>query len=252
MYVELRAASAFTFLRAASQPEELADAAAAMGYQAMAIADADGVYGVPRFAKSARSLGIRPIVGATVALDPRCGTPGRVLLLCESAAGWRNLCELLTEAHRGREKGEAFATPGQLERFRDGLVAIAGGADGPVLSAARGGDGLPGGEQSAGKYADGPVPPAARGGDGLSGGEPRDGERRGGERSGGKHADGPVPPAARGGDGLSDGERSGSERSGGERRDGERRDGERRDGERRGGERSGGKHADGPVPPAAP
>ena len=133
-YTELRTASAFTFLEAASQPEDMAQRAAELGYGAVALADADGVYGIPRFVKAAREAGVRPIVGATVTLDRE---DGRLLLLCEDGTGWRNLCELLTEAHRGHAKGEALTTPKMLERFHQGLVAIGGGARGPVLTAAR-------------------------------------------------------------------------------------------------------------------
>ncbi|NOZ02869.1 MAG: DNA polymerase III subunit alpha [Deltaproteobacteria bacterium] len=156
-YVELRTASAFTFLEAASQPEDLARRAADLGYQAIAMADADGVYGIPRFVKAAREAGVKPIVGATVTMEVAGNRDAaepvaaqrrealhgasvqapRLLLLCEDESGWSNLCELLTEAHRGRNKGEARTDFANLERFHNGLVAIGGGAQGPVLHAAR-------------------------------------------------------------------------------------------------------------------
>ena len=44
MYVELHAASAFSFLQGASLPEALVERAAALGYPALALLDADGVY----------------------------------------------------------------------------------------------------------------------------------------------------------------------------------------------------------------
>lgn len=189
-YVELRAASAFSFLSAASQPEDLVSRAAELGQGALALADADGVYAVPRFVKAARIAGIRPIVGARVRLDPEWlmlpespgsghGTglsrtkdrvadaegrgarpvrpsrghgpsggaalpgaspapdPPSLLLLCQDASGWRNLCELLTDAHAGCGKGEARVTPAMLEHLSGGLVALAGGLDGPILATAR-------------------------------------------------------------------------------------------------------------------
>ncbi len=159
-YVELRACSAYTFLRAASNPEELVETAAALGYRALAMADLDGVYGIPRFVKACRSAGIRPICGARVTLGdtcatgpdvaPACGRRNRgapppahgtaptseLLLLCRDRMGWQNLCELLTAAHAGHEKGHALADMAMLERFHAGLVAIAGGRGGPVLAAA--------------------------------------------------------------------------------------------------------------------
>ncbi len=57
MYIELHAASAFSFLQGASLPEALVERAAALGYPALALLDADGVYGAPRFHKAAQQGG---------------------------------------------------------------------------------------------------------------------------------------------------------------------------------------------------
>src|SRR5690606_39613991 len=65
-YVELRCASAFSFLEAASNPEDLAERAAALGHRALALADRDGVYGLPRFHAAARAAGLEALVGARV------------------------------------------------------------------------------------------------------------------------------------------------------------------------------------------
>src|SRR3954470_19008146 len=71
-YVELHAASAFSFLRGASLPETLVERAATLGYPALALLDADGVYGAPRFHRAATQAGIRPIIGAELTI--RSGT----------------------------------------------------------------------------------------------------------------------------------------------------------------------------------
>ena len=68
MYVELHAASAFSFLQGASLPETLVERAAALGYPALALLDRDGVYGAPRFHKAALAAGIRPIIGAELTI----------------------------------------------------------------------------------------------------------------------------------------------------------------------------------------
>ena len=67
-YVELHAASAFSFLQGASLPETLVERAAALGYPALALLDRDGVYGAPRFHKAALAAGIRPIIGTELTL----------------------------------------------------------------------------------------------------------------------------------------------------------------------------------------
>jgi error-prone DNA polymerase len=68
VYIELHCASAFSFLRGASLPETLVERAAALGYTALALLDADGVYGAPRFHKAARQAGLRPIIGAELTI----------------------------------------------------------------------------------------------------------------------------------------------------------------------------------------
>ncbi len=95
VYVELHAHSAFSFLDGASLPDELAAAAAELGYEAMALTDHNGVSGSMEFVQAAAPLGLRAIHGAEVDLED-----GRHLtLLVESERGWRNLCHLLTRAH---------------------------------------------------------------------------------------------------------------------------------------------------------
>ena len=77
MYIELHAASAFSFLEGASLPETLVDRAAELGYSALALVDRDGVYGAPRFHKAALAAGIQPIVGAELTIDGQVGQVGR-------------------------------------------------------------------------------------------------------------------------------------------------------------------------------
>ena len=71
MYIELHAASAFSFLQGASLPETLVERAAALGYPALALLDADGVYGAPRFHKAAKQAGLRAIIGAELTIGGR-------------------------------------------------------------------------------------------------------------------------------------------------------------------------------------
>ena len=67
-YVEMRAASAFSFLDAASLPEDLVEEAARLEIPAVALIERNGVYGAPRFWKAAKAAGIRALVGVEVTL----------------------------------------------------------------------------------------------------------------------------------------------------------------------------------------
>jgi error-prone DNA polymerase len=129
LYVELHAHSAYSFLDGASLPEDLAIRAAELGYGALALTDHDGVYGSLEFAQAAKAFGVRPITGAEVTL----ADGSHVTLLVESAAGYANLCRLLTAAHAGtrvpgkeRELLEPALEQSLLEDLNNGLVCLSG------------------------------------------------------------------------------------------------------------------------------
>ena len=67
-YAELHCHSNFSFLDGACSPEELAEEAARLGLEALALTDHDGFYGVVRFAEAARELGLPTIFGAELTL----------------------------------------------------------------------------------------------------------------------------------------------------------------------------------------
>jgi error-prone DNA polymerase len=155
-YVELHAASAFSFLEAASQPEDLIKCAVELEMPAMALLDRNGVYGSARFHTSAKRNGVRAHVGAEIAvssLGPRLtpaawlphqcpAEPVRLPLLCESRTGYQNLCQLITQFKmHEQEKSEGAATWEDLQQYSAGLVCLTGGDEGPLAAALlRGGE----------------------------------------------------------------------------------------------------------------
>ncbi len=158
-YVELHCHSAFSFLDGASLPEELVGAAVERGHRALALTDHNTVSGSMEFAQAAKALGLQAIHGAevdlvdTASLD--AGAPTRhVTLLVRDAAGWRNLCRLLTRAHAHTRDGSAdrrrvlqpVLTLDDLREHADGLVCLSGCAargvrDEPTMRALRDGFG---------------------------------------------------------------------------------------------------------------
>jgi len=155
-YVELHAASAFSFLEGASQPETLVERAAALEMPAMALLDRNGIYGAARFYTSAKRNGIRAHVGAEIAASsfgPRLtppawlphqhlAEPARLPLLCESRQGYQNLCQLVTRFKlRETAKQEGAANFDDLQQYASGLVCLTGGDEGPLAAALmRGGE----------------------------------------------------------------------------------------------------------------
>src|SRR5262249_39690810 len=123
-YCELHCCSAFSFLRSGSFPEQLAEVAAELEMPAIALLDRDGVYGAQRFSVAAREQGVRPIVGAELSMEDRSILP----VLVENRIGYKNLCELLTQAHLRSEKGKCAVRWDELPEFAQGLVALLGSA----------------------------------------------------------------------------------------------------------------------------
>ena len=151
-YCELHAHTAFSFLEGASEPEALAERAAALGLPALAVTDRAGVYGIPRFHKAAKEAGVEAIVGAEAVL----ADGGRLPLLVRDARGYSNLCRLLTTAALhglpppapgvggGRAPSPEPRSPGKgggrvpwdlLGEHASGLIALTGGENGPLLRA---------------------------------------------------------------------------------------------------------------------
>ena len=162
-YVELHCHSAFSFLDGASLPDELVAAALELGHDALALTDHNSVSGSMEFAVAAGALGLRPIHGTEIDLEPddsraaqlseAGGRAGRereghhLTLLVENARGWSNLCRVLTRAHaHTREKPgpptQAFVSLETVLEHAEGLVCLSGCAlrgvhDEPTLTRLR-------------------------------------------------------------------------------------------------------------------
>ena len=149
-YIELHAASAFSFLEAASQPEGLVRAAVELDMPAMALLDRNGLYGAPRFHITAKENGVRAHIGAEIALsDLGAGLqpsawlpcrpvaqPVRVPLLCASQSGYQNLAQLITRMKmREPHKAEGAARLEDAAEFASGLICLTGGDEGPLAAA---------------------------------------------------------------------------------------------------------------------
>src|SRR5579875_4106129 len=149
-YIELHAASAFSFLEAASSPEALAKAAFDAEMPAIALLDRNGLYGAPSFHLFAKENKIRAHVGAEIAvadLGPRQTPPiwlphqhqpepARLPLLCASQTGYANLCQLITRFKmREPGKSEGMATLDDIAEFAPGLICLTGGDEGPLAAA---------------------------------------------------------------------------------------------------------------------
>lgn len=132
-YAELAVTSNFSFLRGASQPEELVRQACALGLRGLGIADRNSVAGVVRVHVAARALkedpelrdelaGFDIAVGARLVFDDSA-TPD-ILAYPKDRAGWGRLTRLLSLGKRRAEKGECLLGLPDLLEFIEGLNLI--------------------------------------------------------------------------------------------------------------------------------
>ena len=145
-YAELHCWSNFTFLSAASHPEELAEHAVGLGLRGLALTDRDGLYGAVRFAKHAKTTGLPAICGAELtlgegdraALRMRSSDDvaafserfPRLVLLAENETGYANLTHLISIAQMRGSKRDARLQFPDLEGRSDGLIALSSAAHG--------------------------------------------------------------------------------------------------------------------------
>lgn len=129
-YAELHCVSNFSFLRGASRPEELIDTAVKLGYSALAITDECSMAGVVRAYGRMKELAsdspvapgkitdnvmtqssFKLIVGSEFRLDDGF----RLVALVRNLASYARLCQLITTARRGADKGSYHITTSMLD-----------------------------------------------------------------------------------------------------------------------------------------
>ena len=101
MYVELHTLSNFSFLRGASQPEELVAQAKALNYSGLALTDECSLAGVVRAHSAAKELGLPLIIGAEL----NCLDKLKVVALATDRASYGALSRLISNARRATRKG---------------------------------------------------------------------------------------------------------------------------------------------------
>ncbi len=136
-FVHLRTHTEFSVVDGTLRIDELVDAAAGDGQAALAITDLSNLFGGVKFYKEARKAGVKPVIGADVWLEPDTAAgekqPTRLLLLAQNAAGYHNLCEVLSRAWvTDNLAGKACVRWQSLAELGGDLIVLSGGDLGAV------------------------------------------------------------------------------------------------------------------------
>jgi error-prone DNA polymerase len=120
--VPLACHSWYSLLRGTDPIESLCAAAVRHGFEALALADVNALYGALTFWEAAREAGLAPILGADIMVEGSA----RAILLAAGARGYRRLCRIITESHRGDygKSPVAFSLYDLLAQDREGLWVV--------------------------------------------------------------------------------------------------------------------------------
>lgn len=145
-YVELRAASWYSFMEGASSIDELVVRAHELGYRALGLTDRHNLTGAVEFADAAAEFGIKPIIGVTLPFewdapdgpesseaeggcDLGQSAPARetLTMLAETAAGYANMTNLVSLAHMAADDRRVPVLHARyLAGQTDGIIALVG------------------------------------------------------------------------------------------------------------------------------
>ncbi len=120
MYAELHTLSNFSFLRGASQPEELIAQAKALNYSALALTDECSLAGVVRAHVAAKELGLPLIIGTEL----ECLDGLKIIALATDRGAYGAMSRLISKARRATRKGCYALARTDLEDSLTGCLII--------------------------------------------------------------------------------------------------------------------------------
>ena len=133
-FVHLHVHSEYSLVDGIIRVDELLDRSVGLGYHSVALTDLTNLFGLIEFYRSARSRGIKPIVGSeiNVAKD-KDSISAPIVLLAMNKQGYINLTKLVSKAYvEGQVNGDPIVLFNWLEEFSEGIIALSGGMEGHI------------------------------------------------------------------------------------------------------------------------
>ncbi|MCB5190006.1 DNA polymerase III subunit alpha [Methylobacillus arboreus] len=135
-FIHLRCHSEYSVVDGTVRIGDYVKQAVADQMPALALTDLSNLFGAVKFYKSARSKGVKPLIGADIWLEneSKRDQPYRLLLLCQTHGGYLQLCELLSRAYlQNQYRGRAEIKREWLhEAGGEGLILLSGAMSGDI------------------------------------------------------------------------------------------------------------------------
>ena len=143
MFVHLHNHTEYSLLDGMSKMSSMVAKVVELGQNAVAVTDHGNLHGALEFYRSARSAGIKPIIGIEAYVahgvmsdrNPRERQPNHLTILAQNLEGYKNLLELTSLAH-----SEGFYQKPRIDREllkdkSEGLIVLSGCPSGELMSA---------------------------------------------------------------------------------------------------------------------
>ncbi|MCU0968813.1 MAG: DNA polymerase III subunit alpha [Rubrivivax sp.] len=142
-FVHLRLHTEYSVVDGTLRIGDAVAAARADGQGALAITDLVNLFGAVKFYKACRSVGVKPLIGVDLWLEPAGeggALPSRLLLLVRGERGYHQVCELLARAWTAnKQRVQPWVAWSSLEGLDD-VIALSGADGGAVGQALLAGD----------------------------------------------------------------------------------------------------------------
>ena len=134
-FVHLRLHSEYSIADGIVRLKDAVAAAENDNQPALALTDLNNTFGFIKFYRAARAKGVKPVLGTDVFItnENERDRPYRVLLLIQNEKGYKNLCELLSQAFLSNSyKDRAEIRFDWLKDLSEGLICLSGASIGEV------------------------------------------------------------------------------------------------------------------------
>ncbi len=143
--MHLRVHTAYSLSEGAIRIKQLAQLCRQLAMPAVALTDTNNLFGGMEFSIALAQAGVQPIIGCQLRLADRARTEtlggprgrrdshvGGIVLLAQNADGYANLLKLMAIAHLAAGGEPPGVALDDVCRHGEGLIALTGGADGPL------------------------------------------------------------------------------------------------------------------------
>ena len=129
-FVHLHLHSAYSLAEGAIRTKDIVELCHQYNMPAAAVTDTNNLFGALEFAQAASKQGVQPIIGCQVDVGHEYH---QLVLLCQSEAGYRNLCKIISDAFmEGDPAQKPHTTIDAIAAASEGLICLSGGSKGPI------------------------------------------------------------------------------------------------------------------------